>query len=365
MTENNGQCMISIFMPVYNGSRYLKESIDSVVKQTFIDFELLCVDDSSTDNSYELLIEYSKIDSRIKVFQKPNGGNAPKSWNYILPFLKGKSIAYMSQDDLISEDYLQQLFNRQQETNADCVLPDMVYYYEDREDNEILSGVGGNRDIILTNREAVILTLQWQIHSFGLWKARIFENVHFYEDSFNSDEFEMRRLFFKCNKIVFCKGIFYYRQDNMDAITKTFGIKNYSRLLTTFRVYRFLKDNNFDQQEIDDFLILFYREYFSLYRSYRLKKAITTEEELINIRNLLRYVFKLLDKQKNLFKIRSYDKSSTLNKKIRRWVKGKIIFFLFFNFSIFQQLMYFIYLYDKSNSKMKVKVKYIFNDFQF
>ncbi|HJV77733.1 MAG TPA: glycosyltransferase family 2 protein [Paludibacter sp.] len=366
MNENNEPCLISIFMPVYNGSKYLKKSIDSVLKQTFIDFELVCVDDSSTDNSYEILIEFSKLDSRVKVYQKPYGGNAPKSWNYILPFLIGESITYMSQDDLISEDYLEQMFKKQQETNADCVLSDMIYYYEDREDNEILSGVGGNRNIILTNREAVILSLEWQIHSFGLWKSTIFKNVHFYEDSFSSDEFEVRRSFFKCNKIVFSKGVFYYRQDNTDAITKTFGIKNYSTILTTFRVYKFLEDNNFDSKVMNDYLKNLYRNYFNLYRSYCLKKAITTENELINVRCLFWDVFKLLDKR-NLFKIKFYDKSTTLDKKVKRWIKGRIVFFLFFNYFIFKRIMYFIYLYDKSNSnsKMKMKIKSIFNDFQF
>ena len=86
------QPSISIFMPVYNGSKFLEESISSLQKQTFKDFELVCVDDSSTDDSYNVLEKLAQTDSRIKLFQKPNGGNVPKSWNFVLPNLNGKSL---------------------------------------------------------------------------------------------------------------------------------------------------------------------------------------------------------------------------------------------------------------------------------
>lgn len=339
--------MISIFMPVYNGSKYLKESIESVLKQTFDDFELVCVDDSSTDNSYQILIEFSKLDSRVKVYQKPNGGIVPKSWNYILPFLKGDSIIYMSQDDFLTDDILEEMFNRQQETNADYILPDMVYYYENRPENKILSGVGGNRNVILTNREAVILSLNWQIHGFGLWKSKIFENVHFHEDSFNSDEFETRMLLFKCNKIAFSKGVFYYRNDNPTAITKTFDLKNYSVLLTSFRLCKFLKETNFNSKETNDYLFSFYREYFILYRFYSLKSGINTEAELLYVRRLLKDIFYLMGKSK-LYKLNIGCEDISMHKKVKRWLISRIVFLLFSNYFIFRLIMYFIYLHDKS-----------------
>jgi len=347
MNVNKNECLISIFMPVYNGSKYLKESIESVLKQTFNDFELVCVDDSSTDNSYQILIEFSKLDSRVKVYQKPNGGIVPKSWNYILPFLKGENIIYMSQDDFLSIDVLEEMIGKQQETDADCVLPDMVYFYENRQENKILSGVNGNRDIILTNREAVILSLNWQIHGFALWKSKIFENVHFHEDSFNSDEFETRKLFFKCNKIAFSNGVFYYRNDNPTAITKTFNLNTYFGLLTSFRLCEFLRENNFNSKETNDYHFSFYREYFNLYRYYSLKSGINTEDELLYVRQLLKEIFDLMGKSK-LFNISIWHEEITLHKKVKRLIISRIVFLLFSNHLIFRLIMYFIYLRDKS-----------------
>jgi glycosyltransferase involved in cell wall biosynthesis len=117
-------------MPVYNGSKYLEKSIKSVLNQTYRNFELVCVDDSSIDTSYQILKDFAFKDSRIRVYKKSNGGTVPKSWNFVLPLLRGNSITYMSQDDLMSEDNLEKMLQRQNETNADCVLPDMVFYYE-------------------------------------------------------------------------------------------------------------------------------------------------------------------------------------------------------------------------------------------
>lgn len=100
---------VSIFIPVYNGGNYLKYSVESVMRQTYTDWELLCVDDSSTDDSYAQLLQYQQADERIRVFQKPNGGNVPKSWNFVFPYIAGDFVMYMSQDDMIESDALEKM----------------------------------------------------------------------------------------------------------------------------------------------------------------------------------------------------------------------------------------------------------------
>lgn len=352
MISKSKHCFISIFMPVYNGSKYLKKSIESVLKQTFKDFELVCVDDSSTDNSYEILKKITEKDSRIKVFQKPNGGNVPKSWNFVMPHLEGESIVYMSQDDLMSEDNLEQMYKRQQETGADCVLPDMVWYYEGKQENKIIAGVDGNRDIILTNREAVKLSLNWKIHGFALWKSKIIKEEYFPEDSFDSDEYITRKLFFKSNKVAFCKGVFFYRQDNEHAITKIFSIKNYYSIYKTFHVYKLLEHNNFEPTIIDSALIAIYHFYFSLFRCCSLRKAIYTDFEYKKVRLMLSDVYLQFNRRK-LFELTKHSKG--FNR-----LKTYMIWLLYFNFSLFKMLMFFIYIFDKSNKVIKTIKNHFF-----
>lgn len=66
--------LVSIIVPVYNMEKYLNRCVNSILKQTFQDFELILVDDGSTDESAELCDQYANKDKRVKVFHKPNGG---------------------------------------------------------------------------------------------------------------------------------------------------------------------------------------------------------------------------------------------------------------------------------------------------
>ena len=71
--ENN-DIKISIILSVYNVEKYLNQCMDSLINQTFKDFELICINDSSTDNSLNILNEYAEKDSRVKIITQPNGG---------------------------------------------------------------------------------------------------------------------------------------------------------------------------------------------------------------------------------------------------------------------------------------------------
>lgn len=87
----NKDLLISVFIPVYNGEKYLERTLQSIQQQTYANFEILLVDDSSTDGSLEILNQFAEKDARFKVFIKENGGIVAKSMNFILP--KSKEIS--------------------------------------------------------------------------------------------------------------------------------------------------------------------------------------------------------------------------------------------------------------------------------
>ena len=89
--------MISVMMPVYNAGEFLRHSIESVLRQTITDFELIIVNDGSTDNSEEIILSYS--DARIKYFKKENGGQA-SARNLALEHVKGEFIVFQDADDI-------------------------------------------------------------------------------------------------------------------------------------------------------------------------------------------------------------------------------------------------------------------------
>ena len=94
------QPLISVIMPVYNAEKYLKEAIDSILAQTEKDFELVIIDDGSTDQTVEIVREYVSIDERIVFFQNEKNSGVSKTLNRGLNEARGKYIARMDADDI-------------------------------------------------------------------------------------------------------------------------------------------------------------------------------------------------------------------------------------------------------------------------
>jgi glycosyltransferase involved in cell wall biosynthesis len=241
---------VSVFIPVYNGEKYIAQTLDSVLAQTLQDFEVVCIDDQSTDGSLAILQAYARKDARIRVFQTPhNMGTAPRALNYGLQFMQGGYFVYSSQDDLFSIDWLEKARARAIATGADAVIPDLVFYYPDEpERNRTLSGLHGDRAMLLNNRNAVQYSLQWEIPGNALWNANLVKKFKFEEFGLNSDEFSVRVFFMNCNRVAFSEGCFFYRQDNPMAVTKRTTYKTFDRPYTQYRLYQYLKDNKFAQE---------------------------------------------------------------------------------------------------------------------
>ncbi len=91
---------ISIITPVYNCEKYIENTIENVLKQTYINWELILVDDCSTDNSLKIVEKYAKVDRRIKVFRLKENGGAAKARNKALEESTGRFISYLDSDDL-------------------------------------------------------------------------------------------------------------------------------------------------------------------------------------------------------------------------------------------------------------------------
>lgn len=97
--------LVSIILPIYNMSNYLKSCLDSLLDQTYTNLEIICVDDGSTDDSYELLTNFRKKDNRIKIIKKDNGGQA-SARNLGLKSSHGDYIMFVDPDDTVEKDFV-------------------------------------------------------------------------------------------------------------------------------------------------------------------------------------------------------------------------------------------------------------------
>ena len=123
---------ISVIVPVYKAEAYLCRCVDSILSQTFEDFELLLIDDGSPDRSGEICDEYAKRDCRVRVFHKENGG-VSSARQCGLDHALGEYVIHADPDDWMESEMLCVLYNKVKERNSDIALCDFVENYRDEQ----------------------------------------------------------------------------------------------------------------------------------------------------------------------------------------------------------------------------------------
>ena len=117
----NTEIKVSVIVPVFNASKHLSKTLDSIANQTLKELEIICIDDGSTDNSPEILKNYADKDKRLIVISQKNQG-VSAARNAGLSIAKGKYIQFVDSDDILKGEAIQKLYEKAQETNADITL---------------------------------------------------------------------------------------------------------------------------------------------------------------------------------------------------------------------------------------------------
>ena len=123
--------MISVIIPVYNVENYLHVCLNSVLKQTYQDFEILCIDDDSTDSSAEILEYFAHKDSRIKILKNDSNHGPGYSRNKGLDMAQGKYISFLDGDDWFSPNTFEMLIEKAEKDNLDLLMFKNIVYYEE------------------------------------------------------------------------------------------------------------------------------------------------------------------------------------------------------------------------------------------
>ena len=122
-------CDVSVIVPVYNGEKYLKKCLKSIMNQTLRDIEIICIDDGSTDDSAKILKKLSSKDNRIKIISTKNNGQG-FARNLALKEVNGEFIAFVDADDWIDKYSLELLVSKAKKDNLDLLFFQMVNYIE-------------------------------------------------------------------------------------------------------------------------------------------------------------------------------------------------------------------------------------------
>ena len=218
--------MISVIIPIFNCDKYLHKCIDSVLKQTYSNLEIILIDDGSSDRSGQICDEYKKIDHRVRVFHQKNKG-VSASRNLGLCKAKGTYITFVDSDDCIENSYIEELYSVLRKHNADYVTCGYKRIYSDR--FERINDDG--KEIEITSDEFVEKLLNVQ-NGYGfvhmkLIKKSIIHNIRFEESlKVGEDALFNVQLCANLKKIVIYHKALYNYTYNSDSLVRKYD-KNY------------------------------------------------------------------------------------------------------------------------------------------
>lgn len=287
---------ISIILPVYNVEEYLDECIQSILNQTFKNYELIIINDGSTDDSGKICDGYAIKDKRIKVIHKENGGIS-SARNVGIKQSSGNFIVFIDSDDYIEANMLECLYEYITKYNTDMVICDFVYKCEN---NIINNEVNENKIKIYNSREAQAELygnkyLNFAVAWSKIYRKSLFNDLYFDENRIHEDEFIAHKILNKCNKIIFIPNKLYvYRIRNNSITNSKYSLKRFDRVYAIEDRLKFYRELNLSEliPIVDcDYVYLFFTEYV------KCKKELkNVEKELSDFKkdfkNTLRLILK-------------------------------------------------------------------------
>ncbi len=249
---------VSVIVPVYNTEKYLKECLNSILSQSYSDFEIIVVNDGSTDNSFSIISEFSKNDNRIKVVDKPNGGLS-SARNEGLKIATGDYIMFVDSDDTILKDALKIAVKSIEKSNADvCMFSHFLLRGEEKQKREVC--LLGEFDKTKIKEEIIPKFLgqnKGEKPIFAFVWAQIFKREYIGENPFLSErEYYMEDLLYdldyykKANKAVFISDALYNYRIVDGSLTNTYRENLFDKfnLLLNY-LWTYMVNNGYEKEE--------------------------------------------------------------------------------------------------------------------
>lgn len=241
----------SIIVPVYNVDKYITKCIESVKNQDYTKWEMIIIDDGSSDKTFEIIEKYSKIDNRIKIFQTSHGGPS-NARNLGIKQASGDFIAFLDGDDYWDIHYLKKITIIINRHNADVLCASRHYNYTDQSvekieyfDSNIFNQLEGNEKIaFLFERENCYPGATWN----NLYRLEfIKENKIYFEAKIKLSEdtdFVLKTITSTDKIIAHDIDFYFYRKNNQNSITRKMSYNLLiDRLFVLKKWYDWFKDN--------------------------------------------------------------------------------------------------------------------------
>lgn len=246
MNNNEVVPIISIILPVYNGERFISQAIQSIRQQSFTNWELIIIDDCSTDNTPDILKKYVQLDCRIKVFRNAQNCKLPQSLNNGFKLAKGKYLTWTSDDNLLKQHFLQEM-----SVFLDT-HPETMFVYSDYDLIDENSKVIGT----YIAESPKMLPVKNIIGASFMYRREVIDGIGEYDTTlFLIEDYEYWiRIYLKYNMACFNANLYQYRVHGNSLTAKKMSQVQRRRIFVRKKYYDQLLERIID----DDVLMAFY-----------------------------------------------------------------------------------------------------------
>ncbi|WP_449161420.1 glycosyltransferase family 2 protein [Streptococcus sp.] len=240
--------LISVIVPIYNVENYLRQCLDSVLGQTFKNFEVLLVNDGSSDSSGDICREYVEKDSRFHYFEKENGGLSDAR-NYGIERAQGEYLTFIDSDDFVNEKHLENLFLASRLTNADITIGGFsrfengtFWLYQDYFSSDSLVSFTSAQAIQHLDSMFDVPFLNFSIVCGKLFKRDLFKELRFQYGKYAEDQFIIWKLYLKARSIYTFNVDSYVYRINNTGMSSVFSLKHLDYIDALEERIKFTKD---------------------------------------------------------------------------------------------------------------------------
>lgn len=297
---------ISVIVPVYKVEQFLDRCIDSIKKQSFVDFECILVDDGSPDNCGTICDKVAREDKRFKVIHKENGGLS-SARNAALEIVEGNYISFVDSDDLLHPQMLEILLKQMKDTDSDIVSTGLNLFYEElpeeRSMENLLFDILEQKDFIEHlypyNFGRISVTACGKIY-----KREIFGKLRYPEGKIYEDLWVYLEVLLSCKRISVANTSLYYYYQNPASITKSNYLAHdrFGEFVVRYNYIEFFRKRGLQEQgdyAENDYLTFFMRNFFAVKLKYKDK-----ENELVPYIRILKKQIKSILKNSKICRMR-------------------------------------------------------------
>lgn len=345
-SEEDQSPLVSVIIPVYNVAKYLITCLESICKQTLKEIEIICINDGSTDNSYEVLIEYAKTDSRIVVYNQSNRGLSATR-NEGVRCSRGEYIYFMDSDDSLELTALDTLYQRATQDDLDVLLFDGASFSDDYTCKEI---VEQNREYYIRKHlyeeksyagvDLLVALLKNEEYRTSVClqminkKFFVEKDLWFYEGILHEDNLFTFKCMLSAEKSAHINSVLFYRRYRQESImtTKTTFAHAYGYFLCYLEMLKFYESLPVERNNEMSVLELLHRIMHSAQNSFG---NVEQEEQMavMGLSKKMQMLFRLyvaeigclkkslVSTRENLKK--TWDEKSEINRKLQITYKEK------------------------------------------